>query len=352
MLSMNWSILATYQYVPIPFLSMFSNQCEMRVKGQRGVNPSATIAALQEDNNRLRQRVAELEQALASQQPQDADPNSTGTDRQHRHAGQDSIDYKQMEEELRTFKLLADRAPDGIALVNMEGTIIYANAAYNRILGHEDAVGLTHADVTPPDGAHRIAEVGEHVAQYGTWQGIYPYRRKDGSIFPAQLSVFSLDDAGSSSVYGAAIMRDISEQQRMEEERAKLQQQVIDAQRAALRELSTPLIPIADNTVVMPLIGAIDGTRAQLIMEILLEGIAQHQAEIAILDITGVQVVDTQVADALIRVAQAVKLLGTQVVLTGIQPQIAQTLVHLGIDLRGMTTHSTLQAGIAYALGQ
>ncbi|MFP4436273.1 MAG: STAS domain-containing protein [Chloroflexaceae bacterium] len=85
-------------------------------------------------------------------------------------------------------------------------------------------------------------------------------------------------------------------------------------------------------------------------MEALLEGVAQHQAGLVILDITGVQVVDTQVAKALIQVAQAVKLLGAQVMLTGIQPQIAQTLVHLGVELEGIITRGSLQAGIATAL--
>ncbi len=100
----------------------------------------------------------------------------------------------------------------------------------------------------------------------------------------------------------------------------------------------------------MPLIGAIDSARAQQIMETLLEGVAQHRSDVVILDITGVQVVDTQVANALLQAAQAVKLLGAQVILTGIRPHIAQTLVSLGVDLRGIVTRSTLQTGVAYAL--
>ncbi|MFP4440302.1 MAG: STAS domain-containing protein [Chloroflexaceae bacterium] len=100
----------------------------------------------------------------------------------------------------------------------------------------------------------------------------------------------------------------------------------------------------------MPLIGTIDSQRAQQVMEALLEGVAQHQADLVILDITGVSVVDTQVAQAFIQAAQAVRLLGAQVMLTGIQSQIAQTLVHLGVDLSGIQTQGSLQAGIAAAL--
>ncbi len=123
-------------------------------------------------------------------------------------------------------------------------------------------------------------------------------------------------------------------------------------QEAALRELSTPLIPISDRVVVMPLIGAIDSRRAQQVIETLLHGLANCRADHAILDITGVLVVDTQVANALVAAAQAVKLLGATVVLTGIRPEVAQTLVGLGIDMRGIVTCGTLQSGIAYALGR
>jgi anti-anti-sigma regulatory factor len=85
-------------------------------------------------------------------------------------------------------------------------------------------------------------------------------------------------------------------------------------------------------------------------MDSLLQGIAANHAQIAIIDITGVPVVDSQVADALVRAARAVRLLGARVVLTGIRPEVAQTLVGLGIDLSGIVTRGSLQSGIAYAL--
>jgi anti-anti-sigma factor len=142
----------------------------------------------------------------------------------------------------------------------------------------------------------------------------------------------------------------IEQRKQAEAERAALHEQIIEAQRAALRELSTPLIPVSNDVVIMPLIGTIDTGRAQQVMETLLEGVARYQATLAILDITGVSVVDTQVAQALISAAQAVRLLGAKVMLTGIQPQIAQTLVHLGVDLGSVETRGSLQSGIAYAL--
>ena len=136
------------------------------------------------------------------------------------------------------------------------------------------------------------------------------------------------------------------------EERAQLQEQIIQMQAATLAELSTPLIPFSDHILIMPLIGSLDSQRAQRVIEALLEGTAAHQSRVIILDITGVAIVDTSVANALIQAARAVRLLGAEVVLTGIRPEIAQTLVNLGIDLSGIVTRSTLQSGVAYAMAR
>jgi rsbT co-antagonist protein RsbR len=124
------------------------------------------------------------------------------------------------------------------------------------------------------------------------------------------------------------------------------------AQTALLQELSTPVIPLNDNVVVMPLVGAINSERAQQVLETLLTSIAESHAQVAIVDITGVPMVDTQVANALLRAAQAVQLLGAQVVLTGIRPEVAQTMVALGVNLHGIITRSTLHNGLMYALGR
>jgi anti-anti-sigma regulatory factor/HAMP domain-containing protein len=141
-----------------------------------------------------------------------------------------------------------------------------------------------------------------------------------------------------------------AELQRRSEEQTRLQEQIIRMQATALAELSTPLIPITDQIVVMPLIGALDTQRANQILSTLLQGIEASRARVAILDITGVPVVDTNIAQTLMSVARAVRLLGAQVMLTGIRPEVAQTLVGLGVDLQGLITHSVLQNGIAYAL--
>ncbi|XSG73909.1 PAS domain S-box protein [Herpetosiphon llansteffanensis] len=148
------------------------------------------------------------------------------------------------------------------------------------------------------------------------------------------------------------LVQDMTERKQAEVMRDQIQGQIIEAQAAALRELSTPLIPINERTVIMPLIGSIDSARASQIVESLLQGVSQMNAGVVILDLTGVPVVDTQVAGALLQAARAVRLLGAEVVLTGIRPEIAQTLVSLGINLNDVVTLSNLQSGIERALNR
>lgn len=117
-----------------------------------------------------------------------------------------------------------------------------------------------------------------------------------------------------------------------------------------VRELSTPVIQIWQDILVLPLVGAIDSARATRIMEDLLQGIVRYQAEVVILDITGVPVVDTSVANYLLQTVKAAGMLGAKSILVGISSRIAQTLINIGIDLSEMETRGNLQAGIEYAL--
>jgi rsbT co-antagonist protein RsbR len=124
----------------------------------------------------------------------------------------------------------------------------------------------------------------------------------------------------------------------------------VSLQRVALQELSAPLIPVMENITVMPLIGTIDTERAKFIMENLLDGVIKHHAEVVLIDITGVPVVDTMVAHHIIQAAEAVRLVGSTCILVGIRPEIAQTIVNLGIDLSKFPTKSSLRKGFTAAL--
>lgn len=131
---------------------------------------------------------------------------------------------------------------------------------------------------------------------------------------------------------------------------SKAWERTVSLQKIALQELSASLIPVFDKVSVMPLVGTIDTERAKLIMENLLDGVVKHRAEVVLLDITGVPVVDTMVAHHIIQAADAVRLVGAKCMLVGIRPEIAQTIVTLGINLNDFTTTSTLQRGVEQAL--
>jgi rsbT co-antagonist protein RsbR len=131
---------------------------------------------------------------------------------------------------------------------------------------------------------------------------------------------------------------------------SKTWERTVSLQKIALQELSASLIPVFDKVSVMPLVGTIDTERAKLIMENLLDGVVRHRAEVVLLDITGVPVVDTMVAHHIIQAADAVRLVGAKCMLVGIRPEIAQTIVTLGINLNDFTTTSTLQRGVEQAL--
>ncbi|HEU4329398.1 MAG TPA: PAS domain S-box protein [Roseiflexaceae bacterium] len=242
-------------------------------------------------------------------------------------------------------RLVIGNAPIVLSALDAQGTITLSEGKGLEALGLTpgQVVGMSIFDLFAPypdiTGAVRQALQGE-AAQVST--------RYESLAFEHSLT--PLYDERQQIAGAIMVSIDIGDRLRAEEEQLALREEVIAAQQAALREISTPLIPLAAGVVVMPLVGAIDARRAQQMTETLLDGIVTHQADVAILDITGVPVVDTQVADALLRTARAVKLLGAQVVLTGIGGGVAQSLIHLGANLTDIITLNNLQSGITYAL--
>ncbi len=145
------------------------------------------------------------------------------------------------------------------------------------------------------------------------------------------------------------LFKDITERREAEQQRAKIRDELIAVQAAALAERSTPIIPISDDIVVVPLIGSLDAERSTQLMDTVPQAASHYEAKVAIVDITGVSTLDTQAARTLIGVARALRLLGIDPVVTGMRAEVAQTLVQLGIRLDGLTTRSNLKSGIAYA---
>ncbi len=152
--------------------------------------------------------------------------------------------------------------------------------------------------------------------------------------------------------YGVDITAQVQARHAAEARAEELRQnaELIAAQNETIRALSMPLLPLAPGVLAAPLIGQIDARRSEQLLEALLHRVAAQGTTIVILDVTGVETIDMAAADALVRAAQAVRLLGARVLVTGIQPSMAQVLVQLGVDLRGIATYGTLQSGIAAAL--
>ncbi len=148
----------------------------------------------------------------------------------------------------------------------------------------------------------------------------------------------------------ARTLQALAEQEEAEAERERLHQEIIEAQKRMLQELSTPVIPIMERVIVMPLIGSIDSMRARDITRALLAGIRKHRAKVVILDITGVPLVDSGVASHLNKTIQAARLKGASTIVTGISDAVAETIVDLGIDWEGVETVSDLQTGLRVAL--
>ena len=130
----------------------------------------------------------------------------------------------------------------------------------------------------------------------------------------------------------------------------KTREDIIKRQQEELLELSTPVVKLWDGVLALPMIGTLDSARTQIVMEALLERIVETGAETAIIDITGVPTVDTLVAQHLLKTVSAIRLMGADCIISGIRPQIAQTIVHLGLDLHGVTTKATLADALAIAL--
>ncbi len=274
---------------------------------------------------------------------------------------EDITDLKRTEEALREsqqlFQTLFAHLPVAVLLKTaMDGRFVLWNAASEQLFGlrAEEVIGKTDYDFFPREQADAFRAKDREVLARGVTEVIPEEPVDSPSLGPriVRTTKIPLYDERGKPTYLLVICDDVTERRRIEQERLAFQEQIIEAQQHALRELSTPLLPLSKRVVLLPIIGSMDTERALQLIETLLQGVAEHRADIALIDITGVQVVDTQVANTLIQAARAVRLLGARVVLTGIRPEVAQTLVHLGVDLSGILTRGTLQDGIAYAFGQ
>lgn len=232
------------------------------------------------------------------------------------------------------------------------GAVLYLSPTVESIYGYAPEAFLADNDLwlkmLHPDDIAIVEAFFPQILRDGIAEVEYRVRRPDGTIRWLHDRGYVVRDPETGEVLRLdGIATDITAQRHIAEA-----EETIRAQAETIRELSMPVIPIADDVILLPLIGAINEERSAQISSTLLEGIDLHHANVAIIDITGLSIIDTQTANALVNSARAARLLGTRIFLTGIRPEVAQTLVALGLALPDLQTFATLQRGIQVALSQ
>lgn len=245
-------------------------------------------------------------------------------------------------------QMLVDSIRDyAIILLDTEGRVLTWNAAAQRLKGWtaEEIIGQHFSRFYPPEDKEKgKTELELRVAaQEGRFEDEGWRVRKDGTRFWANVILTALRDKDGVLCGFGKVTRDLTERRAAEQ---KIQQQAQEIFDMAV----VPIVQIWDGILLAPLIGTLDSQRTQQLMERLLHRLIETRSSVALLDITGVPLIDTQTAQHLIETISAVRLLGSEVILTGVRPNIAQTLVHLGIDLSNVTTRSSLSAGLGLAL--
>ncbi|MBZ5712248.1 PAS domain-containing protein [Nannocystis pusilla] len=249
---------------------------------------------------------------------------------------------------------IVENAPLAILAIDRSYRYVLASHEAARQVGWAPAElpGQRVADVVPPDAAEALRAPIERVFGSGeplvleqsvSWQG-------DTRVLLSHM--FPIRDGGGSADYVGIVASDVTEVRRTEAERLRLQQEIIQAQRSALLELSTPIIPIAEGVLAVPLIGEIDHERSQQIAGVLLERVSAAGADVVILDLTGVRHVEAAIVDAMMQTIRAVRLLGAEAVVTGISPAVAQAIAGLEEPLRQITVRQTLQHAVEHALAR
>jgi len=244
-------------------------------------------------------------------------------------------------------RLLVDNLKDyAITMLDPKGTVTSWSPAAERLKGYRsnEIIGKHFSTFyTPEDSASGKTERElEIAAREGRFEDEGWRIRKDGSKFWANVIITALRDESGKVIGFGKVTRDLSERKQAEE-------QIRQQSREILEMATVPVVQVWEGILLVPLIGVLDSERSQQLMERLLERITETGSPVALVDITGVPAIDTKTAQHLVETVKAVRFVGADVVLTGVRPAIAQTLVHLGIDLSTVTTRSSLSAGLRVA---
>ncbi|MCP4950748.1 MAG: PAS domain S-box protein [Proteobacteria bacterium] len=228
----------------------------------------------------------------------------------------------------------------------MDGTILTANETFLNTLGYSlDEVKGQHHSMFCDDAyvaSSDYTKFWETLRSGNYHRGEFSRLGKNGRQLHIRATYNPILNLKGEPIKVLKIADDISKQRRMEAEREK--------QQALIMEMSTPVMQLWDNILLLPVVGLVDSKRVQLIMETALQKILDYQAKLLILDIQGVPAVDSAVANHLIQITKATRLMGCTSIVTGISPEISQALVNLGIDLGDIQTQATLKDGVSFSL--
>jgi len=244
-------------------------------------------------------------------------------------------------------QLLVDTIKDyAIIFLDNTGKVLTWNSAAERLKGWkaDEIIGRNFSLFYPPEDVQKGKTAMELkvASEEGRFEDENWRVRKDGSRYWANVVITALRDKNGELRGFGKVTRDLTDRRQNEE---KIKKQALEI----LEMATVPVVQVWEGIVLVPLIGTLDSQRTQQLMERLLHKVAETGSPIALLDITGVPTIDTHTAQHLIETVSAVRLLGADVILTGVRPVIAQTLVHLGIDLTNVITRSSLTAGLRVA---
>lgn len=255
-----------------------------------------------------------------------------------------AAEKRPLKENSRIKEQILDQIPSPVLAMTKDMKIIYANHSAASFVGktQQDIIGKNCYDVFNT-AICKTGDCGVHkVLQTGTTASSRTEIMRNGEERNMEYYAVPLKDDTGEIIGGLEFVIDITKQ-------VQYEQNLIE-QSKTIQKLSTPTIKLWEGILVMPIIGVIDSIRAQNMMETMLEKIAETYSRVIILDILGVAAVDTAVAQHLIKIAKATKLMGCECILSGISPPVAQTIVQLGIDMESVHTKSTLADAFAEAL--